>query len=184
MRRNFVPIFLCLLSITGCHTLALRELPPRPLVPVSPAPVLARHAQKLTIEWRGEQHVLLGVVEQGDLYTSMAVLTPQGVVLFDALQTVDDLVIDRNPVVPERISPERVLADVQLINWPLESLQSAYRAPWRLEETRNGRRVSWNDRVIVDVRYHPELRHWQRAEMSAPELGYRMEIVQLAAEDY
>lgn len=184
MRGSFVAIVVWIVTASACQTSAFRHPPPRPIVPVASTVPLVRHVQKLTIQWQNERRVLLGVVELGDLYASMALLTPEGVVLLDVLQTVDDLVIDRNPGVSEQIPPERILADVQLINWPADSLQQAYRAPWHFEQTADRRRVSLHDRVILDVRYHPGVARWRRAEMSVPEFGYHMEVTQLAEEDF
>ena len=64
----------------------------------------------------------------------------------------------RSPFVPDRLDPERVLADMQLALWPLASVQGAYAATGQtVSEPQSGvRRVVRGDRLVAEVHYATE----------------------------
>ncbi|MDA1075915.1 MAG: DUF3261 domain-containing protein [Proteobacteria bacterium] len=163
--------------MSGCQSAMIAARHEPPIVPTTSVVPTKRYLQKLTLHWQDEQHHLLGVVEQGDRRVSLAVLTPEGVVLFSVVQTDEDVVIERNPMVPEALSPRRILAEVALLNWPLEDL--VYPSPWQVAQTRDCRTLQNAGAIVVQAQYFPQIEGWQRAEMTQPEFGYRLEIVPL-----
>jgi hypothetical protein len=82
-------------------------------------------------------------------------VTATGLRLFSASYDGKQVSATRSPFVPKEVSPERVLADMQLALWPLASLQSAYADSGQtVSEPHPGvRRVVRGDRLIAEVHY-------------------------------
>jgi hypothetical protein len=80
-------------------------------------------------------------------------LTAMGVRAFTIHYDGQTLRVDNSLPVPPQLTPERLLADVQLVFWPLDELRSAYQqAGMELTQPFSGtRRVRRNDRVISEV---------------------------------
>jgi Protein of unknown function (DUF3261) len=82
-------------------------------------------------------------------------VTATGMRLFTASFDGTRVSAERGPFVPKEVAPERVLADMQLALWPLESLQGAYADSGQVvSEPHPGvRRVVRGDRLIAEVHY-------------------------------
>jgi hypothetical protein len=82
-------------------------------------------------------------------------VTATGMRLFTASFDGEKVSSERGPFVPKEVSPERVLADMQLALWPLASLQDAYAASGQtVSEPQPGvRRVVRGDRIVAEVHY-------------------------------
>jgi hypothetical protein len=80
--------------------------------------------------------------------------------------------------VPPQLTPERLLADLQLVYWPLAALQQPLAsAAWQLSEPTPGtRRLRRDERVIAEVHYANE-DPWQgRSWLVNLEHGYTLSI--------
>lgn len=82
-------------------------------------------------------------------------VTATGMRLFTASFDGKQVSAERSPFVPKEVSPERVLADMQLALWPIDSLQRAYADTGQsLSEPLPGvRRVVRDDRLVAEVHY-------------------------------
>jgi hypothetical protein len=78
-----------------------------------------------------------------------------GMRLFSAAYDGKRVTAERSPFVPKEVSPERVLADMQLALWPLAALQGAYASSGEtVSEPHPGvRRVIRGDRLVAEVHY-------------------------------
>ena len=75
--------------------------------------------------------------------------------LFTASWDGKNVTADRSPFVPKDLAPERVLADMQLALWPLESVRAALRDSGQevTEPFPGVRRLRRGDRLIAEVHY-------------------------------
>ena len=167
-------VLLVAVSGVGCASLDGPGTLERPLMPLTKVVPTERSLQKLTISWRDQQHDLLGVVERGDHRVSMAVLTPEGLVLFSVVHDSDGVHVERNPVIPAALSPRHVLADVQLLNWPAE--EQTYPPPWRLVEDLDRRTLMHGERQVAQAQFFPSLTQWSVAQMTDEATGYQLRI--------
>jgi hypothetical protein len=82
-------------------------------------------------------------------------VTATGMRLFSASFDGQRVSAERSPFVPKEVSPERVLADMQLALWPLAALQSAYAESKQTvsEPVPGVRRLVNGDRLVAEVHY-------------------------------
>jgi hypothetical protein len=86
--------------------------------------------------------------------------------------------VDNTLPVPAQLTPERLLADLQLVYWPLQTLIEPMRtAGWELSEPAPGtRRLRRADRVVAEVHYNGT-DPWQgRSWLVNLEHGYTLNI--------
>ncbi len=67
----------------------------------------------------------------------------------------DKMQVQSGPMLPAEVSPERLLADLQLAYWPLPALQAAYLGTrWEISEPRPGsRRLRQAGQLVAEVHY-------------------------------
>jgi hypothetical protein len=82
-------------------------------------------------------------------------VTASGMRVFTAAWDGERVTAERGPFVPKEVSPERVLADIQLALWPLESLQRAYAGSGRsvAEPFPGVRRLTRDGALVAEVHY-------------------------------
>jgi hypothetical protein len=86
--------------------------------------------------------------------------------------------VDNTLPVPPQLTPERLLADLQLVHWPMQSLAPALRAAgWELSEPAPGtRRLRRGEQLIAEVHYAGD-DPWQgRSWLVNVEHGYTLNI--------
>ncbi len=154
---------LIVLLLAACAQLAPPASPaatsPAGIVPPSFAPPDAlspRSASQVIHAAYGSRVATLRTAVQIDAAGLTVVgVTATGMRLFTASFDGKQVAAERGPFVPKEISPERVLADMQLALWPLASLQGAYAGSGQtVSEPHPGvRRVLRGDRLVVEVHY-------------------------------
>lgn len=113
-----------------------------------------RVVQQITANWSASrQETLLCVLELDKQRIAMAGLTNDGLDLFSLSYDGKSLLLDKSPLLPDSVAPELMLADMQLVYWPLDLLQKILPAPWRLEVGEHYRRLFYKNRQAVDVNY-------------------------------
>ena len=137
--------------------------PPAAPTPASPAPAFAppdalapRSASQVIHAAYGRRVATLRTAVQIDAAGLKVVgVTATGIRLFTASFDGKQVSAERGPFVPKEVSPERVLADMQLALWPIESLQRAYADTGQtVSEPHAGvRRVVRDDRLVAEVHY-------------------------------
>jgi hypothetical protein len=163
-RRQLGP-FALLIGLAGCATTQpLGTSPsepaeqvhasPQPLFPIAPPQGPARRiVQQLTAHWLGSRETLLCVLELDSRHIAMAGLTQEGLSLFNLSYDGKTLEADKNPWVPKTLVPELIIADLQLVYWPLSSLQKQLPKSLKLEAGPGFRRLFEHGQLLVEVRY-------------------------------
>lgn len=196
-RRRLIVFFLPLI-LNGCawtekisgqvsrapveaKTTAQRQPESMPLAP--PFGPSRRIVQQLTAVWPGRQETLLCVLELDNRRMAMAGLTGDGLSLFDLSYDGKTLQSDKNPLLPESVAPELIIADLQLVYWPVAALQKMLPRPWRLEADSHHRRLYFNEEPRVDVRYLAPDAIWPKAvELVNHRYNYRLQIKTISYE--
>ena len=168
-------IVLILVSLTlGCTTTKF--------VAGSNNPATTRSTQRLQMIYDGAAYEMLGVLETSISSTSLAILSPTGLLLFSIHQTRANASTQKHPDIPTHLNPMRVLDDVQLINWPTISLLQTLDSSTVLIETDNVRSLYRNDILIKTATFTPNAMHWQQAVLLNHELNYTLKVQLLSTE--
>jgi hypothetical protein len=91
---------------------------------------------------------------KGDTLTVIG-LTALGVRAFTLRYDGREVAVENTLPIPEHMTPERLLSDIQLVFWPLAALQDKLNdAGWQLSEPYSGtRRLRRGDTLIAEVHY-------------------------------
>ena len=169
-------------TLSACATFTGFTEVTRPLV----EPVQRSNSEALTqalhITWQGETHQLLGVLEMTPGNTAMAVFTPEGLTLFSLVHNATGLTVDRHQLLPTFVDPRRILADAQLVNWPLPELISQLPAPWRVEEEGLTRRLWCRQKLISEAVFQGSISSWETVELKSPGGDFKLMIQPLRQE--
>jgi Protein of unknown function (DUF3261) len=138
----------CSLLPTTRQTVTLVNLPLAK--PMGPA---RRIVQEIKATWSGREDMMMAVLELDDRHIAMAGLSGDGVSLFNLAYDGKTIKLDKSPLLPENISPELVIKDVQLVYWPAAVLRKNLPTQWALVETSNQRRLYFDDELIAEVTY-------------------------------
>jgi hypothetical protein len=86
--------------------------------------------------------------------------------------------VDNSLPVPSQLTPERLLADLQLVYWPLQALAPVLSsAGWQLTEPAPGtRRLRRDDRIVAEVHYSGDDPWSGRSWLVNLEHGYTLNI--------
>jgi len=152
----------------------------------SPRPLLApaalgsdRAVNQLVRGAFGAREMTLNcVVTVKDGTMSVVGLSAMGVRVFtiryDGLTTS----VDNSLPIPAQLTPERLLADLQLVYWPMAALESAWQpAGWEVSDSAPGtRRLRRDSRLVAEVHY-TSADPWQgRSWLVNFEHGYTLNI--------
>jgi hypothetical protein len=154
-RRMMLFLTLCLL-LNSCALLNKFEiLGQAELMPVAePVGPSRRVVQQITVQWSNHKETFLCVLELDKQHIAMAGLTNDGVSLFNLTYDGKTIVSDKSPLLPDPVTPELIITDLQVVYWPVSVLQKNLRAsPWRLEVDANHRRLYYQGIKTVEVNY-------------------------------
>jgi hypothetical protein len=131
-----------------------RVIARQPLVPpAAAAPHAVRQRLRAMV---GDREIALDcVVEVTTDRVTVIGLLPAGNRVFSVRYDGNRVEQERTPQVPEQVQPEQLLADVQLVFWPAESMQAAFGAgPWSLvQPDARTRRLLRDGRLVAEVHY-------------------------------
>lgn len=118
------------------------------------------------------------VVTVKDGAMSVVGLNAVGVRLFTLRQDGSGVRVEKSAGVPAAFDPGHMLADLQLVFWPLAPLQSRLREDgWQLSEPAPGtRRLQRGDRLVAEVHYAAEDAWTGRSWLVNLEYGYTLQI--------
>jgi hypothetical protein len=167
------------LGLSACATAppASRDAPLLRLSPASAGRTLAL-AQRLDIEAPGRRQTVEALLEVDASGVRLALLQlgrPLARLAWDG-RTLQQ---ERAPGVPDNLSAERILSEMQLVQWPAAAIREALPAGWSLRESEGGavRELVQGDDVVMRVCYaSPQL-----AELEHLRDGYRLRIESLPA---
>jgi len=148
--------FAVALSLAGCAATP----PPAGAQPqaafAAPGAVGARQAsQVIHAAYGARTFMLRTAIEVTPDELKVVGVTATGQRLFTANYDGRTIAADRSPFVPDKLDPERVLADMQLALWPLAAVQPMFRARGlEVSEPFAGvRRASRGNQLIAEVHY-------------------------------
>ncbi|HVF17564.1 MAG TPA: DUF3261 domain-containing protein [Steroidobacteraceae bacterium] len=167
--------------LTGCVSRPSNEAlseTPRPLL--APATLGAdRSATQVVRGAFGEREMTMNcvVTVKGDVMTIVG-LSAVGVRLFTMKYDGQATSVDNNVPIPPQLTPERLLADLQLVYWPLNMLEKPLAAAgWQLSEVGSGtRRLRRESRLVAEVHYAGADAWSNRAWLVNLEHGYTLSI--------
>jgi hypothetical protein len=87
-----------------------------------------------------------------------------------------NLDVKRHPMLPAAVDASRVLRDIQLVYWPLASVQAALPADWTVEEVGVQRLLKHDGEIEVQIAYAGAPRWRGRAELDNRLEHYRLSI--------
>jgi len=184
---------LVVMLFAGCTHAPTSRAPSSPAIPVpapespavpppffaSPEALSARSASQVIHAAYGSRVATLRTAIQIDAAGLKVVgVTATGMRLFSASFDGKRVSAERSPFVPKEVSPERVLADMQLALWPLASLQSGYADSGQTvsEPLPGVRRVVRGERLIAEVHYATDDPWTGRLWFVNFEFGYSLTI--------
>jgi hypothetical protein len=166
-------LFILALALAGCaSTPPASEAPLLRLSPASAGRSLAL-AQRLDIEARGRRQTVEALLEVDAASVRLALLQlgrPLARLEWDGRS----LQQERAPGVPAALSAERILSEMQLVQWPTDAIRAGLPAGWSLQEGEGGalRELRQGDQPVLRVRYLSP----QVAELEHLRDGYRLRI--------
>jgi hypothetical protein len=177
---NRLTAVVALLALYGCahQRTPITSNDTRPLL--APASLQGdRSANQIVRGAFGEREMVLNCViaVQGSAL-SVVGLTTMGVRAFTLRYDGQTINVQTYLPVPPQLTPERLLADIQLVYWPFSALQTELaKAGWELTEPFSGtRRLRRGDTLIAEIHYG-QADPWQgRSWLVNLEHGYTLGI--------
>ena len=184
--RTAILLFSLCSLLTGCAVLTKPEVINQPvLMPMAPpAGPSRRVVQQITAQWPDRTETLLCVLELDKQRIAMAGLTNDGISLFNLTYDGKTIVSDKSPILPDSVTPEFIITDLQLVYWPVALLQkSLHGSSWRLEVDSNHRRLYYQGNKTVEVNYLLPDAIWAKSvELINYRYNYRLRIKTISYE--
>ena len=166
------------LLLAACAGTPPAPAPSRPLV--SPAALGSERAANQIVRGAiGAREMTINcVVTVKDGTMTVVGLSAMGVRLFTVRYDGHEVQAEKGLPTPEQLTPERLLADLQLVFWPLSSLQKPLQeAGWQVSEPAQGtRRLRRGDRLIAEAHYSDQDPWTGRSWLVNLEYGYSLQI--------
>lgn len=178
MPRRLI-IFLLLALLSGCAVFDNPEISDQSgAMPIAPPVGPARRiVQQITAVWAGKQETLVCVLELDAQHIAMAGLSNEGLSLFNLVYDGNKLGLDKSPLLPDAVTPEFIITDVQLAYWPVAVLEKIFTAPWRLKADQNQRRLYYEKENRIVVNYLSSNANWPRdVELINYRYNYQLHI--------
>ncbi|WP_161990602.1 DUF3261 domain-containing protein [Candidatus Methylobacter oryzae] len=148
--------------------------------PLGPA---RRIVQQINAVWADRRESMLAVLELDARHIAMSGLSNDGLSLFNLTYDGNTVVSDKSPLLPESVNPEFIIADLQLVYWPIAELQKKLPADWRLEAAQNKRILTAGNNKQVEVNYLSADPDWPKAvELVNFRYNYRLNIKTISYE--
>jgi hypothetical protein len=164
-----------LVCLAGCASLGTQSKQSPPLAPPISFPQAQRTTQTVVIDRDGQTHRTLCVLELGPRGLVLVAFTELGQRLFTIEYGPDKFAIDTSPVLPPQFEASLVLADLQLVYWPLDVLRNSLHDSWSVTESPSNaeRRLMHEGNVVAEARHDAD----GSIDIRRASLGYHMTIV-------
>lgn len=115
--------------------------------------------QRVTLAYQGRQHIFLAQIELTPQGLVLVAMSELGQTLFSLQYTHNELHAETAGFVPQMFEPKYLLADLQLIYWPLSAWQQQMiGAPLSIfdEDSAEGRRrlIKRGAEIVIDIKYN------------------------------
>lgn len=167
-------------ALAACSTQPVRApatgMPSLQLAPSALGGTLA--LQQRLVFAHGQHSDTVDALLEADADGVRVVLHQQGQVMLRLAWDGETLQQDRAPGLPEALSAQRVLADLQLVHWPAPAIRAALPTGWQLQDIPQGRRLLHLGETVATVRWSGD--HVARLENHTE--GYRLDISSVPVE--
>lgn len=162
-------------ALVGCSTSATRTTSSQPLAPFVGFAQPQRYTQTVMFTRDEQDYRMLCVLELDERGLVLAAFTELGQRLFTLEYRSQHPKVDRSPGLPPSFDANLVLADLQLVYWPLRLLQESSKKGWTVVEpiAGNERRLVHDNNVVAVVRRNAD----GSIDLWRPALHYHMTIV-------
>ncbi len=175
-------VFVLSLLLSACSLNQVQESPENyRLIPIAqPLGPTRRILQQINAFWSDREESLLAVLELDKQHIAMAGLSNDGLSLFNITYDGKTVMSDKSPLLPETVKPEFMLADLQLVYWPVPMLQKILPVGWCLETQVNKRLLYINDKKQAEINYLSPETDWPKVvELVNFQYHYRLYIKSL-----
>jgi hypothetical protein len=177
--QRLIGLLLAGLLIAGCATpqahvtqrQAVAASMPLLRLPPSALPGTLALQQRLAF-CHGDRRDTVDALVENDAGTTRLVIHAQGQVALRLDWDGKQLTQKRAPWLPAALDGERVLSDLQLVFWPIESVATTVPAGWSLREESGRRVLRQDDTDIATVDYPQPM----QARLQQHALGYTLDI--------
>ncbi len=166
-----------LMSLVGCASLTGSTQSP-PLAPPIPFAQAQRSTQTVVIDRGGQTYRMLCILELGTRGLVLVAFTELGQRLFTIEYGPEKFTIDSSPVLPAQFDAKLVLADLQLVYWPLDVLRKSLSDGWSVAvlQTNDARQLTHDGEIVAEARHDAD----GTIDIRRPLLGYHMTIAAVA----
>jgi hypothetical protein len=149
-----------------------------PLVPPITFADAQRTTQTVVITRNGQSYRMLCILELGTHGLVLVAFTELGQRLLTLEYGPQRYAIDVSPVVSPQFDAKRVLADLQLVYWPLNAFEESLRAGWSVSgsDTGDARRLVHNGELVATVRREADGTSCQRPALAIIRRSTRSQI--------
>jgi hypothetical protein len=155
-------------------------LPPLPLLAPSSASIPFSASQVLTIQRDGQSHQVESLLEWDNERIDIAILKlgRRAITIgYDGNQ----LDIQKDSFVPDDISGEQILRDIQLVYWPAKALRSQLHSDYILADYDNERVLFYKNQMLYRIQYQSDgikrSSSEQTIRLTQLQYGYDMTII-------
>ena len=172
--------------LNGCAVLTKSDVVNQPvLMPMAPPIGPSRRVvQQITAQWPELKETMLCILELDKQRIAIAGLTNDGLSLFNLTYDGKKILADKSPLLPDSVATEFIIADLQLVYWPVALLQkSLHDSSWRLEVDSGHRRLYYRGNKTVEVNYLVPDAVWAKSvELINHRYNYRLQIKTISYE--
>jgi|LakMenEpi03Aug12_release.lakeMendotaPanAssembly.Ray.scaffolds.fasta_scaffold238412_2 hypothetical protein len=139
-----------------------------------------RHIEQVvTAKWQGVERRLICVLEIDDTHLSLAGLDETGFSLFSLHYDGNQLILNKDQLLNIDVDPTRILSDLQIIYWPVESLKKTLNGFSNIAVIDNGRIFyGYDNEVKFEVKYLKMDANWPiEVYFVNNSLGYSLHIL-------
>ncbi|KFL37850.1 hypothetical protein N788_01395 [Arenimonas donghaensis DSM 18148 = HO3-R19] len=153
-----------------------RGMPSLQLAPSSLGGTLA--LQQRLVFTHGQRSDTVDALLEADADSVRVVLHQHGQVMLRLVWDGESLRQDRAAQLPEALSAQRVLDDLQLVHWPAPAIRAALPPGWQLLEAPGARHLLNHGETVASVSWPDE----HAARLDNHREGYRLDIRSAAAQ--
>ncbi|WP_444918700.1 DUF3261 domain-containing protein [Microbulbifer sp. JMSA003] len=161
---------------TGGRKEELQSWPLAPLLSEGPRQL----NQHLRIVYQGDEYELMAATFHTMESLKISLLSPEGISLLDVTYDGNEVSTHYHMSRAERVPPEKLLADIQFVYWPIAQLREVLPVGWNLDEAIvegiYTRKLSHNGEVNSVARYSSKDIWKAQIELEHKLLGYRLSI--------
>jgi hypothetical protein len=165
-------------GLIGCASFAPHTTQLPPLAPPIAFDEARRTTQTVVITRNEQSYRMLCVLEFGRHGLVLVAFSELGQRLLTIQYGPDRYAIDLSPVVPLQFDAKLVLADLQLVYWPLDVLRKSLRNGWSVAaaESHNARTLVHDGDLVAESAREAD----GTIDLRRPSLGYQMTITAVA----